>query len=125
MNTVGKRSTFRHRGHRSSTCEIYGIVPQDVRMPYEVREIIARIVDDLNCMSSSHSTARHWSAASPVWEYQAILASNGVLLESALKGAHGRARVPTSHPAVPAEHFRFMVGGGTKLRVLPRTVPSW
>ncbi|MET0545318.1 MAG: carboxyl transferase domain-containing protein [Caulobacterales bacterium] len=71
--------------------EIYGIVPQDVRTPYDVREIIARIVDgsDLHEFKALYGTtlvcgfARIWGM--PV----AILANNGVLFsESALKGAH-------------------------------------
>jgi 3-methylcrotonyl-CoA carboxylase beta subunit len=71
--------------------EIYGILPQDVRTPYDVREIIARIVDgsELQEFKALYGTtlvcgfARIWGM--PV----AILANNGVLFsESALKGAH-------------------------------------
>jgi 3-methylcrotonyl-CoA carboxylase beta subunit len=71
--------------------EIYGILPQDVRTPYDVREIIARIVDgsELHEFKALYGTtlvcgfARIWGM--PV----AILANNGVLFsESALKGAH-------------------------------------
>jgi 3-methylcrotonyl-CoA carboxylase beta subunit len=71
--------------------EIYGILPQDVRTPYDVREIIARIVDGsvLHEFKALYGTtlvcgfARIWGM--PV----AILANNGVLFsESALKGAH-------------------------------------
>ncbi|MEO8466404.1 MAG: carboxyl transferase domain-containing protein [Gammaproteobacteria bacterium] len=71
--------------------ELYGIVPEDVRTPYEVREIIARIVDDseMHEFKSLYGTtlvcgfARIWGI--PV----AILANNGILFsESALKGAH-------------------------------------
>ena len=71
--------------------DLYGIVPQDVRAPYDVREVIARIVDgsELHEFKSLYGTtlvcgfARIWGM--PV----AILANNGVLFsESALKGAH-------------------------------------
>jgi 3-methylcrotonyl-CoA carboxylase beta subunit len=71
--------------------EIYGILPQDVRTPYDVREIIARIVDgsEFHEFKALYGTtlvcgfARIWGM--PV----AILANNGVLFsESALKGAH-------------------------------------
>ena len=71
--------------------EIYGIVPQDVRAPYDVHEVIARIVDgsDFHEFKALYGTtlvcgfARIWGM--PV----AILANNGVLFsESALKGAH-------------------------------------
>jgi 3-methylcrotonyl-CoA carboxylase beta subunit len=71
--------------------ELYGIVPPDVRAPYEVREVIARIVDasrfdefkPLYGATLVTGFARIWGQ--PV----AILANNGVLFsESALKGAH-------------------------------------
>ncbi len=71
--------------------ELYGIVPKDVRTPYDVRDVIARIVDqsELHEFKASYGItlvcgfARIWGM--PV----AILANNGVLFsESALKGAH-------------------------------------
>lgn len=71
--------------------ELYGIVPTDVRAPYDVREVIARIVDDsqFDEFKALYGTtlvcgfARIWGM--PV----AILANNGVLFsESAVKGAH-------------------------------------
>ncbi|WP_337187182.1 carboxyl transferase domain-containing protein [Phenylobacterium sp.] len=71
--------------------ELYGIVPQDVRAPYDVREVIARVVDGskFDEFKALYGTtlvcgfARIWGQ--PV----AILANNGVLFsESALKGAH-------------------------------------
>jgi 3-methylcrotonyl-CoA carboxylase beta subunit len=71
--------------------ELYGIVPTDVRAPYDVHEVIARIVDgsELHEFKANYGTtlvcgfARIWGM--PV----AILANNGVLFsESAQKGAH-------------------------------------
>lgn len=71
--------------------ELYGVVPSDVRAPYDVREVIARIVDgsEFDEFKALYGTtlvtgfARIWGQ--PV----AILANNGVLFsESALKGAH-------------------------------------
>ncbi|WP_029619762.1 carboxyl transferase domain-containing protein [Pseudorhizobium marinum] len=71
--------------------DIYGIIPQDVRIPYEVREVIARLVDGsafqefkpLYGSSLVCGFAHIWGI--PV----AILANNGVLFsQSALKGAH-------------------------------------
>jgi 3-methylcrotonyl-CoA carboxylase beta subunit len=71
--------------------ELYGIVPSDVRAPYEVREVIARIVDG----SEFHEFKPLYGATlvtgfARIWGYPvAILANNGVLFsESALKGAH-------------------------------------
>ncbi|WP_369059959.1 carboxyl transferase domain-containing protein [Caulobacter sp. 73W] len=71
--------------------ELYGVIPTDVRAPYDVREVIARIVDgsEFDEFKALYGTtlvcgfARIWGM--PV----AILANNGVLFsESALKGAH-------------------------------------
>jgi 3-methylcrotonyl-CoA carboxylase beta subunit len=71
--------------------ELYGILPSDIRVPYDVHEVIARIVDasEFHEFKSLYGTtlvcgfARIWGI--PV----AILANNGVLFsESALKGAH-------------------------------------
>jgi len=71
--------------------ELYGIVPTDVRAPYEVREVIARIVDG----SQFHEFKPLYGSTlvtgfARIWGYPvAILANNGVLFsESALKGAH-------------------------------------
>jgi len=71
--------------------ELYGIIPADVRAPYDVHEVIGRIVDgsEFQEFKALYGTtlvcgfARIWGI--PV----AILANNGVLFsESALKGAH-------------------------------------
>ena len=71
--------------------ELYGIVPCDTRTQYDVREVIARLVDgsefhEFKALFGSTLVcgfARIWGI--PV----AILANNGVLFsESALKGAH-------------------------------------
>ncbi len=70
---------------------MYGVIPADVRTPYDVREVIRRIVDDseLHEFKAAYGTtlvcgfAHLWGI--PV----AILANNGVLFsESALKGTH-------------------------------------
>ncbi len=71
--------------------EIYGIVPQDVRAPYDVREVIARIVDgsEFDEFKALYGTTLICGFAR-IWGYPvAILANNGVLFsESALKAAH-------------------------------------
>jgi 3-methylcrotonyl-CoA carboxylase beta subunit len=71
--------------------ELYGIIPPDVRAPYEVREVIARLVDG----SDFHEFKQLYGATlvcgfARIWGYPvAILANNGVLFsESALKAAH-------------------------------------
>ncbi len=71
--------------------ELYGIVPSDVRAPYDVREVIARIVDgsQFDEFKALYGTTLVCGFAR-IWGYPvAILANNGVLFsESALKGAH-------------------------------------
>ncbi|ARS27519.1 carboxyl transferase domain-containing protein [Sphingomonas sp. KC8] len=71
--------------------ELYGLIPPDVRAPYDVHEVIARLVDgsEFHEFKALYGTtlvcgfARIWGM--PV----AILANNGVLFsESAMKGAH-------------------------------------
>lgn len=71
--------------------EIYGIVPPDVRASYDVREIIARIVDGsvFDEFKASYGATLVCGDAH-IWGYPvAILANNGVLFsESALKATH-------------------------------------
>ncbi len=71
--------------------EIYGIIPDDVRRPYEVREIIARLVDgsELDEFKQLYGPTLVCGFAR-IWGYPiGIVANNGILFsESALKGAH-------------------------------------
>jgi 3-methylcrotonyl-CoA carboxylase beta subunit len=71
--------------------ELYGIIPEDVRAPYDVHEVIARIVDG----SEFHEFKANYGSTlvtgfAHIWGMPvAILANNGVLFsESAVKGAH-------------------------------------
>ena len=70
---------------------VYGVIPTDVRKPYEVREIIARIVDgsELDEFKPLYGTTLVTGFAR-IWGYPVgIVANNGILFsESALKGAH-------------------------------------
>ncbi|MDX5394051.1 MAG: methylcrotonoyl-CoA carboxylase [Caulobacteraceae bacterium] len=71
--------------------ELYGVTPPDVRAPYDVREVIARIVDgsEFDEFKALYGTTLVCGFAR-IWGFPvAILANNGVLFsESALKGAH-------------------------------------
>jgi 3-methylcrotonyl-CoA carboxylase beta subunit len=71
--------------------EIYGIVPQDLRKPYDVREVIARIVDgsELDEFKQLYGTTVVTGFAR-IWGYPVgIVANNGILFsESSLKAAH-------------------------------------
>ncbi|MBN9466814.1 carboxyl transferase domain-containing protein [Brevundimonas sp.] len=71
--------------------ELYGLIPDDVRAPYDVREVIARVVDgsEFDEFKALYGTTLVCGFAR-IWGYPvAILANNGVLFsESAQKGAH-------------------------------------
>ncbi len=71
--------------------DIFGIVPKDTRQPFDIREIIARIVDG----SEFHEFKARYGKTlvcgfAHLWGYPVgIIANNGILFsESALKGTH-------------------------------------
>jgi 3-methylcrotonyl-CoA carboxylase beta subunit len=71
--------------------DLYGVVPCDTRTPYDVREVIARLVD----ASLFHEFKTEYGTTlvtgfAHLWGHPVgIVANNGVLFsESALKGAH-------------------------------------
>ncbi|MFV1959647.1 MAG: acyl-CoA carboxylase subunit beta, partial [Planctomycetota bacterium] len=71
--------------------EILGILPTDVRIPYDVREVIARIVDGsrLQEFKARHGTTLVTGFAHLHGYPVGIVANNGVLFaESARKGSH-------------------------------------
>jgi 3-methylcrotonyl-CoA carboxylase beta subunit len=71
--------------------EIHGIVNTDLRMPYDVRQVIARIVDgsELDEFKQLYGTTLICGFARIAGFPVGILANNGILFsESALKGAH-------------------------------------
>jgi 3-methylcrotonyl-CoA carboxylase beta subunit len=71
--------------------EVYGVINADIRKPYDVREVIARVVDgsDFDEFKARYGTTLVTGFAR-IWGYPVgIVANNGVLYsESALKGAH-------------------------------------
>jgi 3-methylcrotonyl-CoA carboxylase beta subunit/propionyl-CoA carboxylase len=71
--------------------EIYGIVPTDLRQPYDVREIIARLVDGSRFQEfkARYGTTLVCGFARLAGFHVGIIANNGILFsESALKGTH-------------------------------------
>ena len=71
--------------------EIYGIIPADSRIGYDVREIIARLVDgsEFHEFKARYGTTLVCGFAHIEGHPVGILANNGILFsESALKGAH-------------------------------------
>jgi 3-methylcrotonyl-CoA carboxylase beta subunit len=79
------------RPPRFAAEELYGLIPEDVRAPYDVHEVIARIVDgsEFHEFKALYGTTLVCGFAH-IWGLPvAILANNGVLFgESAQKGAH-------------------------------------
>src|SRR5512147_1155817 len=82
------------REPRPPACDpqaVYGVIPTDTRKPYDVREVIARIVDASEFdewkarFGTTLVTGFAWIEGMPV----GIVANNGILFsESAQKGAH-------------------------------------
>ena len=71
--------------------ELYGVIPVDTRKPFDVREIIARIVDDseFDEFKSRFGSTLVCGFARVEGMQVGIIANNGILFsESAVKGAH-------------------------------------
>jgi len=71
--------------------EIYGVVPQDTRRPFDIREIIARVVDgsEFQEFKARYGKTLVCGFAHLYGYPVGIVANNGILFaESALKGAH-------------------------------------
>jgi len=71
--------------------ELYGVINADIRKPYDVREVIARIVDDsaLDEFKARYGTTLVTGFAHLHGYPVGVVANNGVLFsESAQKGAH-------------------------------------
>ena len=71
--------------------ELYGVVPTDIRKPFDVHEVIARVVDGSEFDEFKQLYGQTLvTGFARIWGYPVgIIANNGVLFsESALKGAH-------------------------------------
>lgn len=71
--------------------ELYGVIPTDTRKPFDVREIIARIVDgsELDEFKARFGSTLVCGFARIEGMQVGIIANNGILFsESAVKGAH-------------------------------------
>ena len=79
------------RPPRHDSEELYGVVPTDTRKPFDVREIIARIVDgsEFDEFKARFGTTLVCGFARIEGMLVGIIANNGILFsESAQKGAH-------------------------------------
>jgi 3-methylcrotonyl-CoA carboxylase beta subunit len=82
--------------------ELLGIIPKDTRLPYDVREVIARLVDgsDFHEFKAEFGTTLVTGFATLYGHPVGIVANNGILFsESAQKGAHfielcGQRKIP-------------------------------
>ncbi len=79
------------RAPKYDASDLYGILPNDVRAPYDVHEVIARLVDgsEFHEFKALYGTSLVCGFAH-IWGIPVgIIANNGVLFsESAVKGAH-------------------------------------
>lgn len=79
------------RPPRFAAEELYGVIPADSKKPFDVREIIARLVDDsvFDEFKANYGTTLVTGFAHIDGWPVGIIANNGILFsESALKGAH-------------------------------------
>ena len=79
------------REPRYASEELYGIVPSELRKPFDIREIIARLVDDSDFdeWKARYGTTLVTGFARIMGMPVGIIANNGILFsESALKGTH-------------------------------------
>jgi 3-methylcrotonyl-CoA carboxylase beta subunit len=125
--------------------EMHGVIPADVRIPYDVREVIARFVDgsELDEFKKLYGTTLVTGFAR-IWGYPVgIVANNGILFsESAMKGAHFiELCAQRGIPLIFLQNITgFMVGrkydscrtspaswwaANTRPGASPRTVPRW
>ena len=76
---------------RYAADELYGVIPQDTRKPFDIREVIARVVDgsELHEFKARYGKTLVCGFAHIHGYPVGIVANNGILFaESALKGAH-------------------------------------
>jgi 3-methylcrotonyl-CoA carboxylase beta subunit len=79
------------REPRLDPAELYGVIPTDTRKPYDVREVIARLVDgsEFDEFKARYATTLVTGFAHIHGMPIGIVANNGILFsESAQKGAH-------------------------------------
>ena len=112
--------------------EIYGVIPQDTRKPYDVREVIARIVDGsrFDEFKARYGSTLVTGFARLYGMPVGIIANNGILFSRV--GAEGRAlhRAVLRSARVPLLFLQNITGFmvGTKIRERRHrqaTAPRW
>ncbi len=110
--------------------ELYGIVPTDLRRPYDVREVIARLVDGsrFDEFKRQFGTTLVTGFAELHGQTVGIIANNGILFsESALKAAHFiELCAQRGIPLLFLQNIAgFMVGRDYEPAASPSTAPRW
>jgi 3-methylcrotonyl-CoA carboxylase beta subunit len=91
QQNIAQAATEKIAPPKYAESEIYGVVPTDTRKPYDVREIIARIVDgsEFDEFKARFGSTLVTGFARIEGMMVGIIANNGILFsESAQKGAH-------------------------------------
>lgn len=91
LNLPANTSTADFAEPRYAAEELYGVIPSDARKPFDIREVIARIVDDsqLDEFKARFGSTLVTGFAKLYGMPVGIIANNGILFsESAQKGAH-------------------------------------
>jgi 3-methylcrotonyl-CoA carboxylase beta subunit len=110
--------------------ELDGVIPLDAREPYDVREVIARLVDGSSSTSSRSSTARRWSRALPT----CTACPSASLPTTASCSLKARRRPPTSSSFATSAASRWSScrtspaswsDRNTRRAASPRTAPRW
>jgi 3-methylcrotonyl-CoA carboxylase beta subunit len=111
--------------------ELYGVIPTDAKKPFDVREIIARIVDgsDFDEFKARYGTTIVCGFAR-LWGYPlGIVANNGILFsESSLKAAHissNSARSAAFRCSSCRTSPASWSGASTRTAASPATAPRW
>jgi 3-methylcrotonyl-CoA carboxylase beta subunit len=118
------------RPPRFAAEELYGVIPTDTRKPFDVREIIARIVDGSNCTNSNPASAPRWCAALPTSKACRWASSP----TTAFCSANRRSRARTSSSCAASARPRWCScrtspaswwAASTRTKALPATAPRW
>jgi 3-methylcrotonyl-CoA carboxylase beta subunit len=91
QQSIARAATITIASTKYPADELYGVIPADTRKPFDVREIIARIVDgsDFDEFKARFGTTLVTGFAKIEGMAVGIIANNGILFsESAQKGAH-------------------------------------
>ena len=94
LNHKGAQSIQRQKEYKEplfSSDELYGVVPKDARQPFDIREVLMRVVDGSNLHEFKENFGTQIvTAFAHIHGYPVgIVANNGILFsESSLKAAH-------------------------------------